>query len=105
MSTGTWDTPEIPNYYHLAFVSGDANYNDVAGLYHHRVVTRTLGWENTWANNSPCVSVSSITHQLSASRLLQAYLRSVMRVPESLHCYRSATVGRVGVMSNKGIKS
>ena len=33
VSTGTSGNSEIPNYYHLALVSGGANYDDTAGFY------------------------------------------------------------------------
>lgn len=49
VSTGTSGNSEIPNYYHLALVSGGANYDDTAGFYPSQSGNEELGWESTWA--------------------------------------------------------
>ncbi|MCB6981735.1 TonB-dependent receptor, partial [Bacteroides uniformis] len=41
----------IPDYDHLALVSGNANYNDEAGIFPLQSGNEKLGWEQTWANN------------------------------------------------------
>jgi len=51
LSTGTSGNSTIPNYDHLALVSGNANYNDEAGIYPSKSGNTKLGWEQTWANN------------------------------------------------------
>lgn len=51
LSTGTSGNSEIPNYNHLALVSGGANYNDEAGIYPSQSGNEELGWEQTWTNN------------------------------------------------------
>ncbi|WP_418213406.1 SusC/RagA family TonB-linked outer membrane protein [Bacteroides difficilis] len=50
-STGTSGNSEIPYYDHLALVSGNANYNDEAGIYPMQSGNEKLSWEQTWANN------------------------------------------------------
>ena len=51
LSTGTSGNSTIPDYDHLALVSGNANYLDQAGLYPLQSGNEDLGWEQTWANN------------------------------------------------------
>lgn len=51
LSTGTSGNSEIPYYDHLALVSGNANYNDEAGIYPKQSGNKNLSWEQTWANN------------------------------------------------------
>ena len=51
LSTGTSGNSEIPNYDHLALVSGGPNYLGQAGIYPMQSGNSTLGWEQTWPNN------------------------------------------------------
>ncbi len=51
LSTGTSGNSTIPDYDHLALVSGNANYYDQAGIYPMQSGNEDLGWEQTWANN------------------------------------------------------
>ncbi|WP_289192732.1 SusC/RagA family TonB-linked outer membrane protein [Bacteroides acidifaciens] len=51
LSTGTSGNSEIPNYDHLALVSGGTNYLGQAGIYPMQSGNSTLGWEQTWTNN------------------------------------------------------
>lgn len=51
LSSGTSGNSEIPDYDHLALVSGGPNYNDEAGIYPLQSGNEDLGWEKTWANN------------------------------------------------------
>lgn len=51
LSTGTSGNSTIPDYDHLALVSGNANYLDQAGLFPLQSGNEELGWEQTWANN------------------------------------------------------
>lgn len=51
LSTGTSGNSEIPNYDHLALVSGGPNYLGQAGIYPMQSGNLTLGWEQTWTNN------------------------------------------------------
>lgn len=51
LSTGTSGNSEIPNYDHLALVSGGANYNDEGGIYPQQDGNEDLSWEQTWSNN------------------------------------------------------
>ena len=73
VSTGTSGNSEIPNYYHLALVSGGANYDDTAGFYPSQSGNEELGWESTWAKTSPSAWASSI-ESTSASRLTTSVL-------------------------------
>ena len=50
-STGTSGNSSIPNYDHLALVSGNANYNDNMGLYPMQSGNEELGWEKLWTTN------------------------------------------------------
>lgn len=51
LSTGTSGNSTIPDYDHLALVSGNANYLDQTGIYPLQSGNEDLGWEQTWANN------------------------------------------------------
>ncbi len=75
VSTGTSGNSEIPNYYHLALVSGGANYDDTAGFYPSQSGNEELGWESTWANNFALRLGFPRQNQLQLRGLLQAYLQ------------------------------
>lgn len=51
LSTGTSGNSSIPNYDHLALVSGGANYNDNMGIYPSQSGNEELGWEKLWTTN------------------------------------------------------
>ena len=51
LSTGTSGNSSIPNYDHLALVSGGANYNDNMGIYPSQSGNDELGWEKLWTTN------------------------------------------------------
>ena len=105
VSTGTSGNSEIPNYYHLALVSGDSNYDDVAGLYPSQSGNEDLGWENTWANNFALRLGFLDRINFSFEAYYKRTSNMLMRVPES---YTVTGEGyrwkNVGVMSNKGIE-
>ena len=105
LSTGTSGNSEIPYYDHLALVSGDANYNDEAGIYPSQSGNEELSWEQTWANN---VGVSfglynrvnvnvDFYHKMTTNML--------MLVPQS---YAITGVGNrwdnIGAMMNRGVE-
>ena len=50
-STGTSGNSSIPNYDHMALVSGGANYNDNVGIYPIQSGNEELGWEKLWTTN------------------------------------------------------
>ena len=51
LSTGTSGNSSIPNYDHLALVSGKANYEDQAGIYPSQSGNEDLSWEKLWSSN------------------------------------------------------
>lgn len=51
VSTGTSGNSSIPNYEHLALVSGNGNYMDVSGLIPVQPGNPNLGWESLWTTN------------------------------------------------------
>ena len=73
VSTGTSGNSEIPNYYHLALVSGGANYDDTAGFFPSQSGNEELGWESHGQTTSPSAWASSI-ESTSVSRLTTSVL-------------------------------
>ena len=51
LSTGTSGNSSIPDYDHLALVSGNANYDDQAGIYPSQSGNEDLSWEKLWSSN------------------------------------------------------
>lgn len=51
VSTGTSGNSSIPNYEHLALVSGGLNYYGDAGMAPSQPGNEDLGWEKTWTTN------------------------------------------------------
>lgn len=51
LSTGTSGNSSIPDYNHLALVSGKANYEDQAGIYPSQSGNEDLSWEKLWSSN------------------------------------------------------
>ncbi len=51
VSTGTSGNSTIPNYEHLALVSGGYKYNDYTGMAPSSQGNPDLGWEKTWTTN------------------------------------------------------
>ena len=105
VSTGTSGNSEIPNYYHLALVSGGANYDDTAGFYPSQSGNEELGWESTWANNFALRLGFFDRINFSFEAYYKRTSNMLMRVPES---YTVTGEGyrwkNVGVMANKGIE-
>ena len=105
VSTGTSGNSEIPNYYHLALVSGGANYDNTAGFYPSQSGNEELGWESTWANNFALRLGFLDRINFSFEAYYKRTSNMLMRVPES---YTVTGEGyrwkNVGVMANKGIE-
>ena len=51
LSTGTSGNSSIPDYDHLALVSGKANYEDQAGVCPSQSGNEDLSWEKLWSSN------------------------------------------------------
>lgn len=51
LSTGTSGNSSIPDYDHLALVSGKAYYEDQAGIYPSQSGNEDLSWEKLWSSN------------------------------------------------------
>ena len=51
LSTDTSGNSSIPDYDHLALVSGKANYEDQAGIYPSQSGNEDLSWEKLWSSN------------------------------------------------------
>ena len=105
LSTGTSGNSEIPNYYHLALVNGDASYDNIAGLYPAQSGNEELGWESTWASNFALRLGFIDRINFSVEAYYKRTSNMLMRVPES---YTVTGEGyrwkNVGVMSNQGIE-
>lgn len=105
VSTGTSGNSEIPNYYHLALVSGGANYDNTAGFSPSQSGNEELGWESTWANNFALRLGFLDRINFSFEAYYKRTSNMLMRVPES---YTVTGEGyrwkNVGVMANKGIE-
>lgn len=105
LSTGTSGNSEIPYYDHLALVSGDANYNDEAGIYPSQSGNEELSWEQTWANN---VGVSFGLYNrvnVNVDFYHKKTTNMLMLVPQS---YAITGVGNrwdnIGAMMNRGVE-
>ena len=83
VSTGTSGNSEIPNYYHLALVSGGANYDNTAGFYPSQSGNEELGWESTWANNFALRLGFLDRINFSFEAYYKRTSNMLMRVPES----------------------
>ena len=51
LSTGTTGNSSIPNYDHLALVSGGAVYDGMSGIYPTQSGNEKLSWEKVWSSN------------------------------------------------------
>lgn len=51
LSTGTSGNSSIPDFDHLALVSGGSNYEDQAGIYPSQSGNEDLSWEKLWSSN------------------------------------------------------
>ncbi|WP_294627115.1 TonB-dependent receptor [uncultured Bacteroides sp.] len=106
MSTGTSGNSEIPNYDHLALVSGGPNYLGQAGIYPSQSGNETLGWEQTWTNNIG-LRLSFIDHRigLDVDFYHKKTTNILMLVPQSY-----ALTGEknhwenIGAMVNRGVE-
>lgn len=105
LSTGTSGNSEIPYYDHLPLVSGDANYNDEAGIYPSQSGNEELSWEQTWANN---VGVSFGLYNrvnVNVDFYHKKTTNMLMLVPQS---YAITGVGNrwdnIGAMMNRGVE-
>lgn len=106
LSTGTSGNSEIPNYDHLALVSGGSNYLGQAGIYPMQSGNPTLGWEQTWTNNVG-VRLSFIDHRigLDVDFYHKKTTNILMLVPQSY-----ALTGEknrwenIGAMVNRGVE-
>ena len=105
LSTGTSGNSEIPYYDHLALVSGNANYNDEAGIYPTQSGNEELSWEQTWANNIG-LSLSFFNRaNLNVDFYHKKTTNMLMLVPQS---YAITGVGNrwdnIGAMMNRGVE-
>lgn len=106
LSTGTSGNSEIPNYDHLALVSGGSNYLGQAGIYPMQSGNPTLGWEQTWTNNVG-VRLNFIDHRigLDVDFYHKKTTNILMLVPQSY-----ALTGEknrwenIGAMVNRGME-
>lgn len=105
LSTGTSGNSEIPNYDHLALVSGGPNYNDEAGIYPAQSGNEELGWEQTWSNNVGVRLGFWNRANLNVEFYHKKTTNMLMSVPES---YAVTGEGyrwkNVGAMVNRGVE-
>lgn len=104
-STGTSGNSEIPNFDHLALVSGGRTYMDTAGIAPQQKGNEKLSWETTWTTNLGFhlgffdrVNVDLELYHKRTSDIL-------MEVPQS---YSEGNNGfrwdNIGVMTNQGVE-
>ena len=105
VSTGTSGNSSIPNYEHLALVSGGSDYFGTAGIAPSQPGSDNLGWEKLWTTN--------LAFHLGFWNLLNVDLEfynkrtsdMLMLVPES---YANKGYGyswdNIGVMVNRGFE-
>ena len=105
LSTGTSGNSTIPDYDHLALVSGNANYLDQAGLYPLQSGNEDLGWEQTWANNIGMsvglfnrLNVNSDFYHKKTTNILMFVPQSYAMTGESGHW------DNIGAMMNRGVE-
>lgn len=106
LSTGTSGNSEIPNYDHLALVSGGPTYLGQAGTYPMQSGNPTLGWEQTWTNNVG-LRLNFIDHRigLDVDFYHKKTTNILMLVPQSY-----ALTGEknrwenIGAMVNRGVE-
>ena len=105
LSTGTSGNSEIPYYDHLALVSGNANYNDEAGIYPAQSGNEELSWEQTWANNIGLSLGFFNRVNLNVDFYHKKTTNMLMLVPQS---YAITGVGNrwdnIGAMMNRGVE-
>ena len=105
LSTGTSGNSTIPDYDHLALVSGNANYLDQAGLYPLQSGNEDLGWEQTWANNIGLsvglfnrLNVNLDFYHKKTTNILMFVPQSYAMTGESGHW------DNIGAMMNRGVE-
>lgn len=105
LSTGTSGNSEIPYYDHLALVSGNANYNDEAGIYPKQSGNKNLSWEQTWANNVG-VSLGFFNRvNLNVDFYHKKTTNILMLVPQSYALTGvSSRWDNIGAMMNRGVE-
>ena len=105
LSTGTSGNSEIPYYDHLALVSGNANYNDEAGIYPEQSGNEELSWEQTWVNNVGLSLGFFNRVNLNVDFYHKKTTNMLMLVPQS---YAITGVGNrwdnIGAMMNRGVE-
>ena len=105
LSTGTAGNSSIPNYEHLALVSGGMNYNGSAGTLLSQPGNERLSWETTWTSNFALHL--GFWNRLTAD--IEFYNKQtsdlLMEVPQS---YADTGFGyrwdNVGTMVNRGVE-
>ena len=105
LSTGTSGNSTIPDYDHLALVSGNTNYLDQAGLYPLQSGNEDLGWEQTWANNIGMsvglfnrLNVNLDFYHKKTTNILMFVPQSYAMTGESGHW------DNIGAMMNRGVE-
>lgn len=105
LSTGTTGNSEIPNYDHLALVSGGSNYMGEAGIAPSQRGNEDLSWESTWSTNFGIRLGFLDKYNLTVEAYNKRTSNMLMLVPES---YANGGYGsywdNVGVMVNRGIE-
>ncbi|MDO4163281.1 MAG: TonB-dependent receptor [Bacteroides sp.] len=105
LSTGTSGNSSIPNYDHLALVSGGANYMDTAGIYPSSKGNEHLGWEQTWATNLGLHLGFYNRYSIDVEFYNKRTSNILMSVPTS---YASDASGyrwdNIGAMINRGVE-
>lgn len=104
-STGTSGNSSIPDYDHLALVSGGVNYIGEAGIAPLQRGNEQLGWEKLWTTNIGIRLGFWNRLNFSAEFYNKKTTNMLMEVPES---YANGGYGsrwdNVGVMVNRGIE-
>lgn len=102
-STGTSGNSSIPNYDHLALVSGGAIYDGTSGIYPAQKGNPNLGWEKLWSSNLALHFGFLKRVNLDAELYYKRTSDMLMYVPVSYAVNAEGfTWDNVGAMVNKG---
>ena len=105
LSTGTSGNSSIPDYDHLALVSGKANYEDQAGIYPSQSGNEDLSWEKLWSSNVALRLGFIDRINLDIEFYNKKTTNMLMLVPDS---YALTGEGEhwdnIGVMLNRGVE-
>ncbi len=107
INTGTAGNSTIPNYYHLALVSGGPTYgsSDTAGIYPSQSGNEDLGWEQSWMTDLGVTLGFFNRINLEATFYNKKTSNMLMYVPQSYSITGEGSYWHnVGALVNRGVE-